>query len=51
MRQAEAAERTAGALERLVEVMAQAHGVSFRAFGSEDPGAGDMPGASKGPQE
>ena len=51
MRQAEAAERTAGALERLVEVLSQAHGVPFRAFGSEDPEAGDMPGASKGPQE
>lgn len=49
MRQAEAAERTAGALERLVEVMSQAHGVPFRAFGSEDPEAGDMP-TSKDPQ-
>ena len=50
MRQAEAAERTAGALERLVEVLSQAHGVPFRAFGSEDPEAGDMPSASKDPQ-
>lgn len=50
MRQAEAAERTAGALERLVEVLSQAHGVPFRAFGSEDPEAGDMPAASKDPQ-
>lgn len=43
IRQAEAAERSAGALERLVEVLSQAHGVPFRAFGSEDPEAGDMP--------
>ena len=50
MRQAEAAERTAGALERLVEVLSQAHGVPFRAFGSEDPEAGEMPAASKDPQ-
>jgi hypothetical protein len=49
MRQAESAERIAGALERLVEVLSQAHGVPFRAFGSEDPEAGEMP-ASKDPQ-
>lgn len=50
MRQAEAAEHTAGALERLVEVLSQAHSVPFRAFGSEDPEDGDMPAASKDPQ-
>lgn len=43
MRQAEAAERTAGAMERLVEVLAQAHSVSYRPFESEEPEASQDP--------